>query len=328
MPSILTAQTAALPLALREAGSPRVLRALAPGIVLCEDVQIAAPPVFLRHICPAEITVPLTGTASDIASLARAAVELCARLNPEKSVSIQTRIVEGTNLDYKPFDVNIALSKAAVATGAPLDVKAPAQVISATLAGDAGYLGLSTPRENLSDWAGGMRRFRQEPGQISRAEFKLLEALETFAVPLPQAGHALDLGAAPGGWTRVLRMRGLTVTAVDPAELDPRIAADAGVTHARMTAERDFAGQPAPCDLLVNDMKMDAEPSAALMVQGAKLLRPGGAAVLTLKLPDEAATWPRRVQAARSWLEKAYRVAGMRQLFHNRSEVTVHLVKR
>jgi 23S rRNA (cytidine2498-2'-O)-methyltransferase len=73
---------------------------------------------------------------------------------------------------------------------------------------------------------------------------------------------------------------------------------------------------------------MDAEPSAALMVQGAKLLRPGGAAVLTLKLPDDAATWPRRVQAARGWLEKAYRVSGMRQLFHNRSEVTVYLVKR
>jgi 23S rRNA (cytidine2498-2'-O)-methyltransferase len=254
MPSILTAQTAALPLALREAGSPRVLRALAPGIVLCEGVHLAAPPVFLRHICPAEITVPLTGTASDIASLARAAAGLCARLNPAKSVSIQTRIVEGTNLDYKPFDVNTALSKAAVATGAPLDVKAPAQVISATLAGDAGYLGLSTPGENLSDWAGGMRRFRQEPGQISRAEFKLLEALETFAVPLPAAGHALELGAAPGGWSRGVRMRGLTVTAVDPAELDPRIVADVGVTHARMTAERYFAGQPAPCDLLVNDM--------------------------------------------------------------------------
>ncbi|MDR0929705.1 MAG: hypothetical protein LBM74_08380 [Oscillospiraceae bacterium] len=327
MPHILTAQTAALPHALREAASPRVLRALAPGIVLAEGAQIAAPPVFLRHICPAEITVPLTGTLSDIAALSRAAAGLCQRLDSARSVSVQARILEGVNLDYKPFDVNTALSKAAMATGAPLDVKAPAQIISVTLANDAGYLGLSTPRENLSDWAGGMRRFRQEPGQISRAEFKLLEALETFAVPLPQAGRALDLGAAPGGWTRVLRQRGMTVTAVDPAELDPRITADPGVTHARMTAERYFAGEPIPCDLLVNDMKMDAEPSAALMVHGARLLKSGGAGILTLKLPDEAATWPRRVLAARGWLEKAYQIAGMRQLFHNRSEVTVYLTK-
>lgn len=52
------------------------------------------------------------------------------------------------------------------------------------------------------------------------AEFKLLEALEVFGIVLPSHGVALDLAAAPGGWTRVLRRAGEYVTAIDPGELD------------------------------------------------------------------------------------------------------------
>ena len=53
-----------------------------------------------------------------------------------------------------------------------------------------------------------MRRFAREEGQVSRAEFKLLEAIELFGVAVREHGVALDLGASPGGWTRVLRRLG------------------------------------------------------------------------------------------------------------------------
>jgi hypothetical protein len=46
----------------------------------------------------------------------------------------------------------------------------------------------------LSDWAGGVRRFAREEGQLSRSEFKLLEAFEVFDISVPQKGLALDLG--------------------------------------------------------------------------------------------------------------------------------------
>ena len=84
--------------------------------------------------------------------------------------------------------------------------------------------GLSRAERNISDWAGGMRRFAREEGQISRAEFKLLEALEVFRIVLPPRGVALDLGASPGGLTGVLRQLDQYVTAVDPGELGPRLA--------------------------------------------------------------------------------------------------------
>lgn len=324
--SILTAQADAFALALAEAGNPRVLRAIEPGVALCEGAKKPKAAVFLRHMCPAETEVQLTGSLSDIDALKTALAQLLPRLEPNTGFSVQTRVAEGYQPPYKRFDVNTALAEAAQAAGAALDVKKPGQVISVMLAEGTGWIGVSNVCDNLSDWAGGARRYKWEETQISRAEFKLLEALEVFGVALPDNGRALDLGAAPGGWTRILRRHGLYVTAVDPAELDPRLSRDKRVTHLRATAQVYFRN-PQPCDVMVNDMKMDTAQSAALMVEGAHCLKQGGVALMTLKLPEKPSEWLPRVESAATILQSAYRVAGLRQLFHNRSEVTACLVR-
>lgn len=325
---ILTAQPDAVPLALAEAGRPRVLKTLAPGVVLCEEICAPDAPMYLRHVCPAEVEIPLAGERSDLQALSQAFSDLCGRLSAAQSFSVQTRILEGFQPDYKRFDVNTALADLALASGAALDVKSPAQIVSVTLSQGRGFLGLSTPEENISDWAGGARRYKREAGQVSRAEFKLLEALEVFGLTLLDGQRALDLGAAPGGWTRILRRHGLYVVAVDPAALDPRIGRDRRVTHIRKTAQAYFEDADASFDLMVNDMKMDSAESAALTAQGAASLRCGGCAILTLKLPEDASTWSGRVEQATQTLRDAYEIIGVRQLFHNRSEVTFALRKK
>ena len=325
MRRIITAQPQALSLALAEVGGPRVIRTLEPGVVLCERPDRAEQPVFVRHICPAELEVPLSGEMRDIEALAGALRQMLHRLDVSRSFSVQTRIL--CHPAYRRFDVNTALAREAEAAGAPLDVKAPRQAISVTLAEGIGYIGISDTADNVSDWAGGARRYRWEDEQISRAEFKLLEALEVFRAPLADGQRALDLGAAPGGWTRILRRHGLYVTAVDPAALDPRIARDARVHHFRGTAQAYFAA-PKQFDVLVNDMKMDSAESAQLTADGAHCLRPGGCAILTLKLPEKTNEWLPRIQRAKAILQGAYQIVGIRQLFHNRNEVTVYLRAR
>ena len=186
-----------------------------------------------------------------------------------------------------------------------------------------GYLGVSRAADNLSDWAGGERRFKTEPEQISRAEFKLLEAMETFGLSWPGAGSALDLGAAPGGWTRIARLNGLQVTAIDPADLAPSLAADPGVRHLRHTAQRYLPGTDATFDVILNDMRMDAHDSAHLMLRARRNLKPGGWAVMTLKLPKSHAE--RVATSALALLRERYTLIGARQLFHNRNEITVAL---
>ncbi|HLJ33262.1 MAG TPA: SAM-dependent methyltransferase, partial [Ktedonobacteraceae bacterium] len=177
-------------------------------------------------------------------------------------------------------------------------------------------------------WPGGTRHYAQTPEQISRAEFKLLEALEVFGVQLPSHGRALDLGAAPGGWTRLLLEAGLHVVAVDPANLDPRLNGLPRLEHYRGYAEtylEDAVKKHRRFELIVNDMRMDAREASRLLGQAAPCLRHEGFIVSVFKLPHET----REIQPlttlkeALSTLKKYYSVVHARQLFHNRQEVTV-----
>jgi 23S rRNA (cytidine2498-2'-O)-methyltransferase len=284
------------------------------------------PPIFVRHVCPIMITIPTSQTKEGIEALLDAfKSELIELLDPELPFSVQSRLF--TDTVYKPFDINMPLAQLISAkTGAPLNVRQPVQIISVVVGEKVTGCGISLAAHNLSDWAGGVRRFAREKGQISRAEFKLLEALETFKIDLPPRGRALDLGAAPGGWTRVLRQREQYVTAVDPAFLHRSLQIDKNVRHLRIEAETYLTQEPDSYDIIVNDMRMDARDSARLMVACAKLLYKHGIAIMTFKLPGNK--HHQAVDHALNILRSAYIIAGARQLFHNRSEITVYLKKR
>ncbi|MCC7205755.1 MAG: 50S rRNA methyltransferase [Anaerolineae bacterium] len=346
---ILTCNPESDDLALREARQAlpgaRLAAELEPGVLLIapgegsESAQNPfaalaavwrdAPPIFARHIAPVDLVEALHGDADDVARLRDAVTaQLAPLIDAAQSFSVQARVLP-EHLPYRPYDLNTAISEAVAGrTGADLDVREPEQVISVTVASVdgqmRGYLGVSAVEDNLSAWTGGMRRFAREPQQVSRSEFKLLEALDTFRLHLVPRGLALDLGAAPGGWTRILRAAGMYVTAVDPAELDPRLRHDTGIRHKRMSAETFLHGEPEPFDVIANDMRMDARDSSRLMLRFADWLRPGGFAVMTLKLPEQGRLDV--LDAALRILRERYVVAGARQLFHNRSEITVYLL--
>lgn len=62
-------------------------------------------------------------------------------------------------------------------------------------------------------------RFRESNKRIepiiNRAEFKMKEAVEFFGIDLSDVKQALDIGAAPGGWTHYLSDQGIKVVSVD-----------------------------------------------------------------------------------------------------------------
>ncbi len=310
----------------------RFLPHISPGVMLIQGDFFALaeqwrqrPPIFMRHICPVQATAPFSGTEVDMVSLRQVLIEeLLDLIDSELPFSVQTRTFAAA--PYKPFHINTTLSTIiANETGAALNVREPVQILSVVVAHDAIHLGLSLAAHNLSDWAGGARRFARDAARISRAEFKLLEALEVFDIQLPPHGVALDLGAAPGGWTRVLRQKEQYVTAVDPAHLHPSLHPDKSIRHKQMTAEEYLAEYPDQFDLIVNDMILDARDSARLMTLYAPYLYPHGFALITLALPKNN----RMAALDHSFniLREAYQIANARQLFHNRSEITVHLTK-
>jgi len=267
---------------------------------------IAAKPIFLRHICPA-----CAGSPEFLA-------ETLAR-KIERPFSVQARVLGGGGDKYGLEQLFLSKIQAGQA---PLDVENPEQVISVVAAGDCVYAGVSDARLNLSPWPGGMRRFAREDSRISRAEFKLLEAIEVFGADLSSVRKAADFGAAPGGWSRTLAERGVAVTAIDPARLSPELESAPLITHYKGLAQ-DFIKQNrdrGAFQLLVNDMRMDIGASTGLMAEAGALLAENGLLIMTFKLPPK-----KRLAAINNGLDilkTVYNITHVKQLFHNRSEVT------
>jgi 23S rRNA (cytidine2498-2'-O)-methyltransferase len=195
------------------------------------------------------------------------------------------------------------------------------QILSVLLAPRQVIVGFNRREEALVDWPGGRLSLARGAHQISRSEFKLEELFRTFDVPLPASGAALDLGASPGGWTRILRSRGLSVWAVDPADLDPRLAADQHVHHERTTAGPFLAGTQRRFDLIVDDMRMTPTRSCGVMLDASRKLTPGGLIIMTLKIASRRAL--ETVRTCLVLLERSYDILFARQLYHNRNEITV-----
>jgi 23S rRNA (cytidine2498-2'-O)-methyltransferase len=319
------------------------LDTLAPGVLLCmsENVLLlqrkAAEhrPTFARHLAPVQAYIDLTNSERDLEAIALAIAELPEFRLIERGgrFAVQTRFVhksgEKAERPYSSGTLNKMLAGAfAEENNAVEDIKKPQVVVSILCTNTHALVGISTVWENLSSWPGGARHYAQTDEQISRAEFKLLEALEAFEIELPAHGDALDLGAAPGGWSHILLDAGLNVTAVDPARLDPRLDAQPRLRHQRTYAEpfiADCLRRNRQFDIIVSDMRMDANDAALLLGRAKRCLRRDGFVISTLKLPHTSNVMdPLAIlRDALKVMHQHYAIVKVRQLFHNRQEITL-----
>ena len=194
-------------------------------------------------------------------------------------------------------------------------------------------IGSSEPR-NSANAPMGILRMKMPYEAPSRSVLKLAEAFEVFLSDeektswIKQGMHAVDLGAAPGGWTWHLVQLGMQVVAVDNGPLKGVVADHPSVKHLRQDG---FRYRPKhTVDWLVCDMVEQPGRVAALVsdwvASGAT-----NRAIFNLKLPMK-----KRVEALaealngiRAVLDKKgfkYRLQA-KQLYHDREEVTVFLAK-
>jgi 23S rRNA (cytidine2498-2'-O)-methyltransferase len=194
-------------------------------------------------------------------------------------------------------------------------------------------IGSSDPR-NSANAPMGILRMKMPYEAPSRSVLKLAEAFEVFLSGeeksqwIKQGMHAVDLGAAPGGWTWHLVQLGMQVVAVDNGPLKGVVAEHPSVKHLRQDG---FRYRPKhTVDWLVCDMVEQPGRVAALVsdwvASGAT-----NRAIFNLKLPMK-----KRVEALaealsgiRDVLDKKgfkYRLQA-KQLYHDREEVTVFLAK-
>jgi 23S rRNA (cytidine2498-2'-O)-methyltransferase len=277
--------------------------------------------VFVRHLFREIARVPFADEAGDLARIVEAALGALGEAEAPPEVALQVWSSGVSPATYRTEQVWWRLAEALAAKGIAAARGARSETVSICLTPAGILLGRNPSRFALSDWGGGRVRLARDTDRVSRSEFKLEELFFVAPPPLPVGGVALDLGASPGGWTRVLRRRGLTVWAVDPGALHPRVATDPGVRHVRTTAAR-FLARPGPrFDVVVNDMRMTPALSCRVMEQAARRLVPGGLAIVTLKLSPENALLA--VRESLVSLERDYEIVFARQLYHNRNEITV-----
>lgn len=279
---------------------------------------------LVRHLARAD-AVRGAGSFDSAGALAEwAASVLLAKLEVGDTISLHTW--DSGAAAFAPGKVRRPLLELLLDNGIRVVTSGAKTVGSVCVGTDRIAAGVNPTEVSLCDWPGGRIRLATRPEQVSRAEFKL-EELFSY-VDTPQGDTAVDLGASPGGWTRILHSQGFrAVHSVDPAALDARVLELPGVIHHQQTAG-DFvkAYDGEPVDLIVNDMRMVPQLTAHTMVDAARLLRPGGQAIVTLKLGTNNPE--KQIDDALGVLTAAYDPSFMRQLQHNRHEVTVVAMRR
>lgn len=192
------------------------------------------------------------------------------------------------------------------------------------------FVGYSTAG-NRSEHHNGIMRLKFPHEAPSRSTLKLDEAFLTLLTEeerdqyIRLSDKAVDLGAAPGGWTWQLVRRGLFVTAVDNGPMDTALMETGQVVHKREDGFRFQPKQPVTwmvCDMVEKPHRV-ADLMADWLVKG--LCRQ---TIFNLKLPMK-----RRYEDLQSCLHRIQRrleaadleyVMRARQLYHDREEVTVY----
>lgn len=274
--------------------------------------------VYARDVLIVHAELPTLGVKDRVTPLAEA-------LQPLRPFSSLTLLTPDSD-DTRPLApllgaLDARLQALAGADGAPAAV----WMLSAThaLVGRA-------PAGGGATFAGGIPRLKFPREAPSRSTLKLEEAFHVLLTPrererlLRSGGSAVDLGAAPGGWTFQLVQRGLKVTAIDNGRIDQRLMDSGRVQHLR---EDGFRYRPAKTvDWLVCDMVEKPDRVAELVV---RWFREGlcRAAIFNLKLPMKRRfeAWQRARESLAPLLRQGYALRA-RQLYHDREEITVAVV--
>ncbi len=187
---------------------------------------------------------------------------------------------------------------------------------------------------SASMWLLGIPRLRMPKDAPSRSAAKLAEAIHYFFGDddermLQPDMRAVDLGAAPGGWTWQLIHRGLNVIAVDNGPMKGELVDNAMVRHLREDGFRYLPKKPV--DWMVCDIVESPSRIATLV---AKWIGEGWArhVIFNLKLPMKKRY--AEVERCRAIIEEALEEKlgekskrielRFKHLYHDREEVTAY----
>lgn len=262
--------------------------------------------------------------------------------SPDKEYSNVTKYLEGT-LGKERFriealnvggmtgenakSIEVKIGRALEKTGLVADLKNPEVFVYIIFTKDMTIIG-----ELDSGTAMQLDAFRSNKfgkgEKISRSEFKLKEAIDYFGIDAKRIKMALDIGAAPGGWTRYLQSIGAKVVAVDTAALQYEKLDMKNVVHIPKGAQDlDVKSLGSvKFDILAIDVNIEPSKAAELAVKFSEVLSDGAPLVLTIKLIDSKIE--KHISEVSAILSGKYSSIKIKKLPHNRMELTLSAKKK
>ncbi len=177
---------------------------------------------------------------------------------------------------------------------------------------------------------------------ISRSELKIEQAFDYFKIK--GSGIAIDLGAAPGGWSGFLANNGFKVIAIDNGELNYKALSEQGLRVKRADAKKSLdtakifktndiihmkAGfrqskkvlKIKNVDILTDDMNIFCSDTASAIKLYLKYMKKDALFVITVKCLSKNV--PNYIERARKMLGKMLKIERIKILPSNRQEITV-----
>ena len=277
---------------------------------------------YLGRVFPVDAEVKISAAKASIEAL----YEAVSIGDLEEGDTFRVSCTRRGSHEFRSRDVEVTVGmRLEEETDAVVDLKSPSKTVIVQIFQDLAYVGVTPSVNLLVKEIKRFRKYAKGERPFTRAEFKIREALKAFDVEVTNDFRVLDVGAAPGGWTKVLAGMARRVVAVDPADLHPSVEEMSNVTHLRCRAE-DLPEDIGEFDLITNDMNISPTESAEIMNALAERLREGGAAIMTVKFVTRERR--RHTREAIGILEEAYTDFRVKRLPHNRYETSVYMRKK
>ncbi len=317
-----------------------------PGMLLIEagtsfkKAFDAGKPIFSYSILP--ITHSLILGEDYLTELVNAVLSM--RL-PRLPLKIECMLI-GSGKPHSAKEIEVSIGTALEEKGIEVDLSSPKVLVLLLIIGRSAYLGYK--KAALGQLPLDFNRAYSSEGRpISRAERKIREAFIIFGIPKGKGGIAIDLGAAPGGWSSFLAGNGYKVIAVDNAELNASALSERALrcrtlSRAAAESESDIFKSAAGLDILhikanaaelrlrgkgsvsfvANDMNMQPRASARICLSYAPLFSRNALLLMSIKCVTKNAE--KHLSDARSALEGRFEIKGIKALPSNRQELTLY----
>lgn len=296
---------------LKEIGSPG--KVLYPGVLFVDNMNLLKNYMLAHEVYNVQSLLDSLDTEKIVDTLA-------AQLSLKETFALRC-ILYGSpqsnvqSLQIRSRDIEVQVGTCLEQKGFLVDRKSPVHLFFLHILSQKVYI--STLIYHIP------RAISLKTDRLNRAQLKLREAIEFFSLPIKQIKTALDIGAAPGGFSKELSLHRIHVTALDPAELDPSLLQGPFITHVKKRAE-DFIPSSS-FDLFVNDMNMHPKDSARNILSLSPFLKNGGYCIMTVKCPSKNVF--HYIEEVKKILEPSFDHFVFQHLPHNRMEIMMKAEK-